>query len=214
MRLLHSLASTAEAEDAPSQIETLHSICRLFQMPANIRARLATRLPRQALADAFLPLLASHQPKDLRTATWLALKSLAPALDPLQPALDVHLVRLFARDHRHDREKQQAMALARARIRAVGVGVLRAIIALAESADDRLKLTALETLAELVVVDIKRLVLADGLRVVLHALVDGPPELAPAIASILLYLADRPHLRDYLRPGVDLEVRFRCLNAD
>lgn len=207
IRLIGSLRSPeGDVEDAPAKFETLESIGRLFQLPASIKSRLAVRLPSELIAEAFLPLLASNQPKDLRAAAYGAMRTIAPALDPIQPALDIHLIRTFARDHRHDREKQQAMALVRSQIRQVGVGVIRAIIALAESADDRLKLTALETLAELVVLDIAKLVLADGLRVVLHALIDGPPELAPSIASILLYLADRPHLRLYLRPGVDIEV--------
>lgn len=57
--------------------------------------------------------------------------------------------------------------------------------------------------------DVALLDSADGLRVLLHALIDGPYELAPSIAQVFIYLVDRPHLRAYLHSGLDLEVRFR-----
>ena len=104
---------------------------------------------------------------------------------------------------------------------------MRAVVALAENSDDRLRLVCLETLAELgtsrlsedllvlgqfrgrtVVRDIDLLANANGLRVVLQALSDGPPELAPSLAMVFIFIIDRPHLRAYLRPGIDLEVRF------
>lgn len=59
--------------------------------------------------------------------------------------------------------------------------------------------------------EIDLLAKADGLRVVLQALSDGPPELAPSLAMVFLFVIDRPHLRAYLRPGVDLEVALSHL---
>lgn len=96
----------------------------------------------------------------------------------------------------------------------VSVGLLRAIVALAENGEDRLRFIALQTLMELVVRDIELLAAADGIRVLLQALNDGPYELAQSIATTFLFLVDRPHLREYLHPGVDLEVHYSPDHAD
>jgi rapamycin-insensitive companion of mTOR len=58
-----------------------------------------------------------------------------------------------------------------------------------------------------VIRDIGLLVAADGLRVLLQSLSDGPHDLSPYIATGLLWTMDRPDSRQSLRPGVDVEVR-------
>lgn len=58
-----------------------------------------------------------------------------------------------------------------------------------------------------VIRDIALLVSAEGLRVVLQALTDGPHDISPLLAMGFLWVMDRPGTRQFLRPGVDVEVR-------
>lgn len=51
------------------------------------------------------------------------------------------------------------------------------------------------------------LVRGGALGLVLHAVTDGPPELAPAIAQCVLLLADMPATRCFFQAGNDIEVR-------
>lgn len=53
--------------------------------------------------------------------------------------------------------------------------------------------------------DLPLLLRAGGIATLLHALSDGPFDLAPAIAQVLIYLIDKPSTRRYLRPELDLE---------
>ena len=45
-----------------------------------------------------------------------------------------------------------------------------------------------------------------GIPLLLHAMHEGPPEMAPLISSAFLLIADSPRTRAYLRLGTDLEV--------
>lgn len=51
---------------------------------------------------------------------------------------------------------------------------------------------------------------SDALRSILLVLKDGPSELAPSVTALLMYLVNRPHTRQYLLPGSDLEA---CLTS-
>lgn len=100
-------------------------------------------------------------------------------------------------------------------------------MSIAENPEDKLRMAALETLGELcelgqaerradviltpnhgvtVLRDISLVVHAEGLRVVLRALSDGPYDVSPHLAACFVYVMDRPGTRQYLRPGVDVEV--------
>lgn len=57
-----------------------------------------------------------------------------------------------------------------------------------------------------VLIDIELVARTGGIRVLLHALAEGPLEMAPILASAFLYIADSPRTRAYLHPGTDLEV--------
>ena len=59
--------------------------------------------------------------------------------------------------------------------------------------------------------DVDLLASAEGLRVILQSLADGPAEFAPSLGLVLLFLIDRPHLRAYLRAGTDLEIALAGL---
>lgn len=57
-----------------------------------------------------------------------------------------------------------------------------------------------------VLIDIDLVAKTGGLRALLHALGEGPPELAPLLAEAFLYIIDLPKTRAYLNLGTDLEV--------
>lgn len=57
-------------------------------------------------------------------------------------------------------------------------------------------------------IDIELMYRTDGIRSLIQAISDGPVELAPLIVSAFLSIVDAPRTRVYLRPDVDLEVRF------
>ena len=89
---------------------------------------------------------------------------------------------------------------------AVTAGIVRAMVALAENSDEKLRYLLLETLAELVVIDLELLKRAEGLRVVLQAFIEGPFDLSPHLALAFLPIMDMPETRQLLRPGLDIEV--------
>ncbi|GAA6003547.1 TORC2 complex subunit TSC11 [Rhodotorula paludigena] len=130
--------------------------------------------------------------------------------------LPLFLVRSLARDSKHDLEKEHALRLVRVLISHAGahlhgqeiapVAVLRAVVALAETSEEKLRLAALETLGELVIRNLPLLVACEGLRVVLQTLSDGPHDLAAQIALTFISAVDHPETRQWLRPGVDLEI--------
>ena len=62
-----------------------------------------------------------------------------------------------------------------------------------------------------VLIDIELVARTGGIRVLLHALADGPLEMAPIIASAFLYIVDSPRTRAYLHPGTHLEASYDIL---
>lgn len=132
---------------------------------------------------------------------------------PQQLCADIDLPgRTFSRNATFELEKIEALLMLRAfftissKPSAVTVGIVRAIVALAENTDEKLRFIVLETLAELVVIDLELLKRAEGLRVVLQAFIEGPFELSPHIALAFLPIMDMPETRSILRPGLDIEV--------
>ena len=111
----------------------------------------------------------------------------------------------------------------------VPIGVLRAVIAIADAPEEKLRLAALEVLGELseprvrgfavargalltgksdiaVVRNLALLVVSDGLRTVLEALSDSMLDFGRHAARLFLVAVDHPETRQWLRPGIDLEV--------
>ena len=127
---------------------------------------------------------------------------------------DADLTRTFSRNATFELEKTEALLLIRSwfplsgagRPSAVSIGLIRAVVALSENSEEKLRFLALETLAELVIFDISLLTKAEGLRVVLQAFIEGPFDLSPHLALAFLPIMDLPGSRSQLRPGLDIEV--------
>lgn len=103
--------------------------------------------------------------------------------------------------------------------------VLRAVIAVAEHAEDPFRLVCIQTLTEIraystidmsrnassrfpnqVLIDIDLSARTGTIRFLLHVLGEGPIELAPVLASVFLHLIEDPQSRKYIKVGTDLEV--------
>ncbi|BGP09793.1 hypothetical protein JCM10049v2_005667 [Rhodotorula toruloides] len=193
--------------------ETLRSVMSCLSDSAGKDVRAATyRLLRHLIVDASdILLLNSHH-------------------------LPLFLIRSLARDSAHELEKEHALRLIRTtllhtspnsyiplshhpptelgvdiepqeeREQVVPIAVMRAVVAVAESVEEKLRLAALETLGELVITNLPLLVSCDGLRVVLQCLSDGPHDLASYLSLGFLAAVDHPSDRRWLRPGVDVEI--------
>ncbi|OAD02912.1 hypothetical protein MUCCIDRAFT_143465 [Mucor lusitanicus CBS 277.49] len=120
--------------------------------------------------------------------------------------------RALARDPEgYEPEREQTVKLIRAFIEYGGVkhinqGIVRAVVAIAEQQDGRLRNIALETLAELTILDVALTVRSGGLRVLIQALIDGQQGISEVLVQSVLYVLDTPDTRCYLRPGVELET--------
>ncbi|EIW69328.1 hypothetical protein TREMEDRAFT_30887 [Tremella mesenterica DSM 1558] len=88
---------------------------------------------------------------------------------------------------------------------ALSDGLIRAIVSAAENPDDPLRNVCIQTLIEIGVFDVRRLVRSDALRTLLLVFKDGPWELGPSITGLLLHLVNQPSTRKYLIPGADVE---------
>ncbi|EJU03152.1 hypothetical protein DACRYDRAFT_78031 [Dacryopinax primogenitus] len=197
-----------------------------------VNVRVRYELDISEFAQAVMPCLADACSKDLRMAVFRLLRFTivdATALGVLKDeGLDWYMIKTLSRDNKHVEEKEQVLKLIRLFLTLrsepqpqnsnsnpsppppappISEPLLRAFIAMCDSSEDALRLTGLETLAELVLVDIDAVCLSGGMRVLLQALAEGA-EVGPALAGVFLYLIDRPRTRGYFRLGSDLESVF------
>ncbi|KAK3380417.1 Rapamycin-insensitive companion of mTOR, N-term-domain-containing protein [Lasiosphaeria ovina] len=118
------------------------------------------------------------------------------------------------KDRKADVEREQALKFVRAfldvkdGVREISRAVVRAIAAIAEEPEERLRPICIETLAEIMVRDPRLLIAAGGLAPLHMALADGSYKASESLAAAFLYLLDTPQRRQYLRAGYELEVLF------
>lgn len=220
--------ATGLDDQAKHQIDQINRLVDILKLHARVRYE----LPLDHLVDAAMPHLCDRAGKELRAATYRLLRhALIQPLSPLvsrcrEKGLDIYLSRTLIRDNRFELEKVQAIKLIRAIMelaalrsittapdrlaldlqQLVAPGVIRALAAVAEHSEDRLRHICLETLAELAVFDLRLLIKAGGLRATLQALTEGATEFSPTLIQVFIYLVDMPGTRQHLRPGVDLEI--------
>lgn len=125
--------------------------------------------------------------------------------------LDLFIIRSLARDSKYQLERLQALKLVRSfldiprGVSNISAGVIRAIVAIAEQSDDRLKNVCLETLAEILVQDPQTVSNGGGIRVLIQCMVDGPFELSYPVGMALVYILDSPDSAGIIRNGRDLD---------
>ncbi|KAI0755187.1 Rapamycin-insensitive companion of mTOR, N-term-domain-containing protein [Daedaleopsis nitida] len=223
-------ATATESELSRARIETMNKLIGILQR--NLRVRY--ELDVAEVVHAVLPSLADKATKQARaTAFRLIRHSLVDTHSVRrlgEQHLDWYIVKVLSRDTKHTVEKEQIIKLIRAIVEigserhppqsAIGSGtvplsdaVMRALIAVAEFPDDPLKPICVQTLTEILLIDIELMARTGGIRVLLHAIAEGPPEMAPLLSAAFLHIIDSPKTRAYLHPGTDLEARQIALSG-
>ncbi|KAI0435217.1 Rapamycin-insensitive companion of mTOR, N-term-domain-containing protein [Xylaria sp. FL1042] len=127
---------------------------------------------------------------------------------------DYMVVVSLAKDRKADVEREQALKFVRAfldvkdGVREISRALVRAIVSVAEHAEDRLRPICIETLAEILLRDPALLIAAGGLVPISEALAEGTYKSPESLSAVLLFLLDAPQTRKFLRAGYDLEVMF------
>ncbi|GLB38352.1 putative rapamycin-insensitive companion of mTOR, domain 5 [Lyophyllum shimeji] len=225
-----SSAATPDSVETDRQvIETMSKLTDILRR--NLRVRYELKIAE--VLNAVLPFLGDKYSKQARAAAYRLLRhSLIDAesvkLVDESRSLDWYIVKSLSRDNKHRVEKEQAIKLIRTMIEigtvhrdsksSGGAGIvplsepiMRALIAIAEQPEDPFRLICIETLAEILLVDIDLVSRTDGIGLLLHLLGDGPTELMPLLAVTFLHIVDSPRTRTYLRVGVDLELALSAV---
>ncbi|KAF9918100.1 hypothetical protein BX616_010197 [Lobosporangium transversale] len=123
----------------------------------------------------------------------------------------IHLRSLMA-DHRVESERIEALKLVRCFVTTkegmqhLSDGIVRAVIAIAEQSDEKLRNACLETLGEMVMSDPKPVARCGGFRPILVALSENLQDLSDGLLKVFLYMLESPDTRIYLRQGLDSEM--------
>ncbi|ORX62115.1 hypothetical protein DM01DRAFT_1298682 [Hesseltinella vesiculosa] len=194
-----------------SKMETLDVLVRILKNTADIDVY----HPKKNVIACLRQCIASPN-RELRVLGFRALRHLVnEAFDVevmMQLHMDIFIVRAMTRDSDYyEPEREQALKLIRTFLQVGGAqylsqSIVRAVTAVAEQTDCRLRNVCLETLSELAVLDIALTVRAGGLRVILQALLDGHLNMTEVLCYALVYILDTPERRKYMRPGVELET--------
>ncbi|KAI0073477.1 hypothetical protein K474DRAFT_1666532 [Panus rudis PR-1116 ss-1] len=217
-----SPSASQHADVSRTRIDTMNQLTGVLQR--NLRVRYDINVSE--VVQAILPALSDRSTKQCRATAYRLIRHLL--VDPRsvetvrEQHLDWYIVKSLARDNKHIVEKEQVIKLIRAMVEigsekrsphAVGSGtvplseaIMRAVIAIAEQPEDPLKPICIQTLTEILLIDVELVARTEGMRVLLHAMGEGPLEMASLLASAFLYIADSPKTRIYLHPGTDLEM--------
>ncbi|TFK88497.1 hypothetical protein K466DRAFT_488810 [Polyporus arcularius HHB13444] len=216
-------ATATEAELNRARIGTMNKLIGILQR--NLRVRY--ELDVAEVVHAILPSLADKATKQARATAYRLVRHSLVDTHSVQRLgeqdLDWYMVKSLCRDKQHTVEKEQVIKLIRAVVEigserlpthsAIGSGnvplsdaVMRALIAVAEYPEDPFKPICVQTLTEILLIDIELMARTGGIRVLLHALAEGPLEMAPLLAAAFLHIIDSPRTRAYLHPGTDLEI--------
>ncbi|KAF8967140.1 Rapamycin-insensitive companion of mTOR, N-term-domain-containing protein [Flammula alnicola] len=146
----------------------------------------------------------------------------------LGESLDWYIVKSLLRDNKHAVEKEQVIKLIRVIVEIgtvrrdlevksgpgvvpIAETVMRAVVAVAEHPEDPFRLICIQTLAEILLIDIDLAARTGVIRFLLHVLGEGPVEITPILASVFLHLVDCPRTRAYIQVGTDLEIALSAI---
>ncbi|KAF9316914.1 hypothetical protein BG003_001402 [Podila horticola] len=198
--------------DSPSvRLEHLSSLVNILKQNPHIHPG----YPVQELVSCLRFCLASTV-REIRLNAYRCLRLLS-GTGPLGPVLtahkiDVFIIRSLMADHRLESERIEALKLVRCFITTkegmqhISDGVMRAVIAIAEQTDEKLRNACLETLGEMVMADPKPVARCGGFRAILVALSDNLQDLSDALLKVFLYMLESPDTRCYVRQGLDSEM--------
>ncbi|KAJ7212059.1 Rapamycin-insensitive companion of mTOR, N-term-domain-containing protein [Mycena pura] len=225
-----SAPSAANGTDIDRQrIEIMTRLVSILQR--NLRVRYELNLTD--VMQAVIPALADRASQQCRAAAYRLIRHTLIDADSMkrigEETLDVYIIKSLTRDNKYVMEKEQVIKLVRTIVEVGTVrhesgnvgggatvllsgGVMRAIVAVAEHAEDPFRLICIQTLAEILVIDTDLVAKTGGMRFLLHALGEGPLEIAPILASAFLHIVDSPRTRAYLQVGADLEMAFSAVS--
>ncbi|KAJ2754977.1 hypothetical protein IWQ56_006450, partial [Coemansia nantahalensis] len=159
-----------------------------------------------------VPRLLSHYKWYIRARAYKLLRRLPSprALEYCRRYMELCVAHTLCREDAAHVEREQGLKFVRWTMRfdealwLVGAPVTKALMAVAEQADDRMRNICLETLCEAAVVVPERVWYMGGIRTLVQAALDGPWATSIAIATTLAFLFDRPETRQYVYAGVTL----------
>ncbi|KAI7903798.1 Rapamycin-insensitive companion of mTOR, N-term-domain-containing protein [Cokeromyces recurvatus] len=194
-----------------TKMEKLKILIRILKNTTGIEAHCSKKKIIEGLRQSMV-----SPYKEIRIMVLRALRLLVEGPEDVEMMiyyhLDVFCARALVRDQDgYEPEREQTIKLIRTFIEYGGVqhinqGIVRSVVAIAEQQDCRLRNIALETLAELTILDVALIVKSGGLRVLIQALIDGQHGISEVLIQSVLYVLDTPNKRCYLRPGVELET--------
>ncbi|KAJ7819414.1 Rapamycin-insensitive companion of mTOR, N-term-domain-containing protein [Mycena olivaceomarginata] len=224
-----SSPQAANAADVDRQrVEIMTQLVSILQR--NLRVRYELNLTD--VVQAVIPALADKASQKCRAAAYRLIRHTLIDADSMkrigEQTLDWYIIKSLTRDNKYTMEKEQVIKLIRTIVEvgtvrnefrgAGGCGtvplsgaVMRAFVAVAEHAEDPFRLICIQTLAEILVIDTALVARTGGIRFLLHALGEGPLEIAPILASAFLHIIDSPRTRAYLQVGTDLEMAFSAV---
>ncbi|KAJ7505263.1 Rapamycin-insensitive companion of mTOR, N-term-domain-containing protein [Mycena galericulata] len=224
-----SLPSPVNVADVDRQrIELMTKLVTILQR--NLRVRYELNLTD--VMQAVIPALADKASQKCRAAAYRLIRHMLVDADSVkrigEHTLDWYIIKSLTRDNKHIMEKEQVIKLIRTLVEvgtvrnevpgAGGCGtvplsgaVMRAFVAVAEHTEDPFRPICIQTLAEILVIDTDLVARTGGMRFLLHALGEGPLEIAPILASAFLHIVDSPRTRAYLQVGADLEMAFSAV---
>lgn len=121
--------------------------------------------------------------------------------------IDISIIRTLTKDSKAHIERTHAIKLVRAILDSPGgcaelsLGIVRALIAVCEQSDDRLRNIAIETVTEMFLQAPQKINQANGIRVLLQCAVEGPYELSPSICMAFMFVMSHPKLSQSVRLG-------------
>ncbi|KAF9533164.1 Rapamycin-insensitive companion of mTOR, N-term-domain-containing protein [Crepidotus variabilis] len=220
--------TAAVVETNTKRVELMGKLIQVLQKHLRVKYELIF----EDILQAVLPCFADRCTKQCRAAAYRAIRhSLvdADSVAVLGNSVDWYIVKSLIRDNKHAVEKEQVIKLIRTIVdvgtvrkpadgsksgpRSIPLSetVIRALMAVAEHAEDPFRLICIQTLTEIMIIDIDLAFRTGTLRFLLHVLGEGPLELSPLLASVFLKIVDNPESRKYLRVGTDLEISLIAL---
>ena len=127
--------------------------------------------------------------------------------------LELSLLRTLSRDAKNESDREQALKLIRVFVEVVSIsqhlptaGVVSAVVAVAEQADDKLRGMAIETLCEIAVRNIAVVAECGGLRCLLQTLIGNSADTMQYVVPTMCFLLDSPKTRIYFQSHFDVGI--------
>ncbi|ODV88589.1 hypothetical protein CANCADRAFT_125633 [Tortispora caseinolytica NRRL Y-17796] len=208
--LLHALEDTPASQSA-KLVQKANEIVDLLSAHPELRPELVLSI----VAKHVQSLLLHYSPYVVAAGFRLAryLLTDASSIKAFRTLFsDYIIIKSLTRDSARSIEREQALKFVRAfpeipdGLNELSLAVLRTIVAIAENTEDKLRIAALEFMAEILVLSPKLAASCGAVRAVLQGLIEGPFELADSLILAYLHVANHPESRQYLR--IDEDFRY------